>query len=124
MDFAGGAQGLNAERRTLETQFASQPMRYSRRKAESEELTLIVEGLTYEIDVLEKELASRAKVQESETSISLDEDTPGFGFVQQLIDNNTQLREQAVELDKILADLKEENQQVEKQLLSLNDRFP
>ncbi len=116
-------KALNAERRTLEAQLASQPMRYSRRKAESEELTLIIDGLTHEIDILEKELASRAKVQESETSISLDENTPGFGFVQQLIDNNTQLRDQAAKLDKTLAALKAENQQIEKQLLSLNDRF-
>ncbi len=116
-------KALNAERRSLEAQLASQAARYSRQKAESEELTLINNGLTHEIDILEKELASRAKVQESETSINLDENTPGFGFVQELVDNNTQLRDQAAKLDKILAALKEENQQIEKQSLSLSDRF-
>ena len=116
-------RALNAERRSLEAQLASQSMRYSRRKAESEELTLILNGLTHEIDVLEKEIASRAEDQESETSVSLDENTPGYSFVQQLVDNNTQLREQGAELDKTLAALKTENQQIEKQLLSLKDRF-
>ena len=116
-------KALNAERRSLEAQLTSQPARYSRRKAESEELTLILNGLIHEIDVLEKELASRAEIQESETSISLDESSPGFGFIQQLVDNNAQLREQAADLDKTLAALKVENQEIEKQLLSLNDRF-
>ena len=116
-------KALNAERRSLEAQLASQAARYSRRKAESEELTLILNGLTNEIDLLEKELASRAEVEESETSINLDENTPGFGFIQQLVEYNTQLREQATDLDKTLNALKAENQQIEKQLLSLNDRF-
>ncbi|MGB7453435.1 MAG: hypothetical protein WBM36_15015, partial [Lysobacterales bacterium] len=112
-------KALNAERRSLEAQLASQAARYSRRKAESEELTLILNGLTNEIDLLEKELASRAEVEESETSINLDENTPGFGFIQQLVEYNTQLREQATDLDKTLNALKAENQQIEKQLLSL-----
>ncbi|MGB5290926.1 MAG: mechanosensitive ion channel domain-containing protein [Lysobacterales bacterium] len=116
-------RALNAERRALEAQLSSQSVRYSRRKAESEELALILDGLTFEIAALEKELASRAKIQESETSIGLDESTPGFGFIQQLVNTNSKLREQAEALDKTLIALKAEKQQVEKELLSLNDRY-
>ena len=116
-------RALNAERRALEAQLSSQSVRYSRRKAESEELALILDGLTFEIAALEKELASRAKIQESETSIGLDENTPGFGFIQQLVNTNSKLREQAEALDKTLIALKAEKQQVEKELLSLNDRY-
>ena len=116
-------RALNAERRALEAQLTSQSVRYSRRKAESEELILILDGLTIEIAALEKERDSRAKVQESETSIGLDENTPGFGFIQQLVDDNTKLREQADALGKTLTAVKTEKQQVEKELLSLSDRY-
>jgi potassium efflux system protein len=116
-------KALIAERRSLEARLASQAVRYSRRKAESDEFVLIIDGLTFEIGILETELASRQKVLESKSSISLDQDSPGYGFVQQLTKGNTQLRAESVKLNTTLTALKEVNDQVEKQVLSLNDRF-
>jgi len=116
-------KALTAERRSLEARLASQPVRYSKRKAESNEQALILDGLTFEIGVLETELASRDEVQESESSISLDEDTPGYGFVQRLVDDNAQLREERTKLETTLTALKEEDARIEKQSQSLNERF-
>jgi potassium efflux system protein len=116
-------KALIAERRSLEARLASQAVRYSRRKAESDEFVLILDGLAYEIGILETELASREKVLESESSISLDQDSPGYGFVQQLVEGNEQLRAESTELNTTLIALKEENDRVESQFLSLNDRF-
>jgi potassium efflux system protein len=116
-------KALNAESRSLEAQLASQPVRYSRRKAESEELTLIINGLTYEIDIVQRELDSKAEALESKTRIDLDENSPGYGFIKALVDDNAQLRNQSAGLDKTLTTLEAENQYIEQQLLSLNDRF-
>ena len=116
-------KALVAERRSLEARLGSQSVRYSKRQAESDEFVLILDGLTFEIGILETELASREKVIESESSISLDPDSPGYGFVQKLIEGNEQLRAQSAELDTTLVALKEENDRVENQVLSLTDRF-
>ena len=116
-------KALVAERRSLEARLASQPVRYSKRKAESDEYVLILDGLTFEIGILEAELVSREKAIESDSSISLDEDSPGYGFVQKLVEGNAQLRTERAELDTTVLALKEENDRVEKQFLSLNDRF-
>lgn len=118
-----GRKALNAERRSLQAQLASQPVRYSRRKAERNEIDQILDGLNQDIDILKAELASRAHSLESEFSIDLDESTPGFGFVQQLIDDNIELREQLEGLSETLDSISKENDYLEKQLLSLNDRF-
>jgi len=116
-------KALAAERRSLEARLASQAVRYSRRKAESDEQARILDGLTFEIGVLETELASREEVHEAKSSISLDEDTPGYGFVQQLVEDNAQLREERTKLETTLTALKEEDARIEKQSQSLNDRF-
>ncbi len=42
-------KALAAERRSLEARLASQSVRYSKRKAESDEFALILDGLTFEI---------------------------------------------------------------------------
>ena len=114
---------LYAERRTLEARLSTQPLRYSRRKAQSDELVLVLDNLTYEIKTLNEELVLREEAKESESKITFDEDLPGFGFVQQLVNDNTQLREERAVLEKSLAALKEEDDQVAKRLLSLGDRF-
>ena len=111
-------KALGAERRSLEARLASQSVRYSRRKAESDEQALILDGLTFEIGILETELASRQEVQESESSISLDEDAAGYGFVQQLIEGNAQLREERTKLDTTLNALKDEDTRIGNQSLS------
>jgi len=116
-------KALVAERRSLEARLASQPVRYSKRKAESDEFALSLDGLTFEIGILETEHISRQKVLESETSISLNQDSPGYGFVQQLIVGNEQLRTESAELNTALLALKEENDRVENLFLSLTDRF-
>ena len=116
-------KALNAEHRSLEARLASQPSRYSRRKAQSDELALILGGLSYEVETLENELASRAEVQESEPILSIDEDAPGYGFIRQLVDSNAHLREERANLDKATALLNEENEEVEDQLSSLDNRF-
>ena len=116
-------KALGAERRSLEARLASQSVRYSKRKAESDEQALILDGLTFEIGILETELASRQEVQESESSISLDEDAAGYGFVQQLIEGNAQLREERTKLDTTLNALKDEDTRIGNQSLSLKDRF-
>ena len=116
-------KALLAERRSLEARLASQSVRYSKRKAESDEFALILDGLTFEIGILETELVSRQKVLESETSISLNQDSPGYGFVQQLVEGNEQLRAESAELNTELLAFKEENNRVENLFLSLTDRF-
>jgi len=116
-------RSLVAERRSLEARLASQSVRYSKRKAESDEQALILDGLTFEIGILETELASRQEVQESESSISLDADAPGYEFVQQLFEGNTQLREERTKLDTSLIALREEDTRIGNQSLSLKDRF-
>ena len=116
-------RSLVAERRSLEARLASQSVRYSKRKAESDEQALILDGLTFEIGILETELASRQEVHESESSISLDVDSPGYGFVQQLLEGNTQHREERTKLDTTLNALREEDTRIENQSLSLKDRF-
>ena len=114
---------LNAERGALEARLASQPMRYSRRKAQIDEFVLILNGLNYELKTLETELASRAEAQESKPIVSIDEETPGYGFIRQLVDSNAQLREERANLDTTTALLNEENGEIENQLSSLNNRF-
>lgn len=116
-------KALTAERRSLEARLASQPVRYSRRKAQSDELELILEGLSEEIAILENEFASRGEVQGPESSVDIDEDTPGYGFIRQLIDSNAQLRNERTELDEKLSLLREENAKVENQLSALKGRF-
>ena len=116
-------KALVAERRSLEARLASQSVRYSKRKAESDEQALILDGLTFELGILETELASRQEVQESESSINLDEDAPGYEFVQQLVEGNTQLREERTKLDATLNSLREEDTRIGNQSASLKDRF-
>mgnify|MGYP001828824391 CR=1 FL=1 len=116
-------KALGAERKSLEARLASQPARYSRRKAQSDQLELVLNGLSDEITILENELASRVEVKESDSSFDIDENTPGYGFVRQLVDSNSQLRDERVNLDKTLSLLNEENEKVENQLSSLKGRF-
>ena len=116
-------KALNAERRSLQAQLTSQPARFSRRQAESNELALILNGVSKDIEALEVEQASRARLQELTSSTGIDENMPGYGFIQQLLDNNTKLREQSTELDNTLSALKEANTRIEQELLSLNDSF-
>ena len=59
---------LVAERRSLEARLSSQPVRYSRRKAESDEFTLIIQGLQFAVQTLQAELATRAENLETESS--------------------------------------------------------
>ncbi len=116
-------KALNAERRSLQAQLASQPVRFSRRKAQRSELDLVLDGLNLDIDILKAELASRAHVLESEFNINIDVKTPGYEFIHQLIDGNTQLREQLTALEGTLDALDGENEILENLLLSVNDRF-
>ena len=114
---------LNAERRSLEARLASQPARYSRRKAQSDELVRVLAGLNDEVEILENELASRVEVQESEPVFNIDDDVPGYAFIRQLADHNTQLRDERARLDEITARLNKEYEVIENQLLSLSNRF-
>ena len=114
---------LIAERRSLEARLSSQPVRYSRRKAESDEFALKIEGLQFAVQTLETELSTRAEKLETESSISLDENAPGYEFVQRLVEENTRLRTQRTELDTLLTALKEENTRVENTHLSLVEQF-
>ena len=116
-------KALLSERRSLESRLASQPVRYSKQKAESDEFVLILDGLAFEIGILEAEFASREEALDSVSSISLYEDKPGYGFLQQIIEENAQLRAKRTDLDTTLITLKEEGDQIENQLLSLDDRF-
>jgi potassium efflux system protein len=114
---------LIAERRSLEARLSSQPVRYSRRKAESDEFALKIEGLQIAVQTLETELPTRAEKLETESSISLDENAPGYEFVQRLVEENTRLRTQRTKLGTLLTALKEENTRVEKTHLSLVEQF-
>jgi chromosome segregation ATPase len=69
---------LVAERRALDDRLASQPVRYSRRKAESDELKLTIAGLQAAVQTLEAELATRAENLEAKSRVSLDENAPGY----------------------------------------------
>ena len=114
---------LVAERRSLEARLSSQPVRYSRRKAESDEFTLIINGLQLAIQTMVAELATRLENLETKTSISLDENASGYGFVQQLTEENAQLRLQRTELATILSALKDEDLQIDQEQLSLKEQF-
>ena len=116
-------RALVAEQRSLEARLSSQPVRYSKRKAESDEFKLKVDGLEVAVQTLETELASRAETQKKESSISLDENAPGYEFVQQLAEENTRLGILHKELDTLLATLKEEDTQVSSKQLALMKQF-
>ena len=116
-------KALVAERRSLEDRLSSQPVRYSKRKAESSELTLIISGLQLAIQTLEAELVNRVKKLETKSSVNLDENAPGYGYVQRLAEEVTQLRSQRTDLSTTLIALKEENAQIEKAQLSLKEQF-
>ena len=116
-------KALVAERRSLESRLSSQSVRYSRRKAESEEFTLIIQGLQGAIQTLETERDNRVEDQDAESSISLDENAPGYGFVQQLADENSQLRIQRTDQGALLAALKAENARLAQTQLSLQEQF-
>jgi potassium efflux system protein len=114
---------LVAERRMLEARLASQPVRYSRAKVESDELGLIVDGLQFQVQALETELASRAQDSDEDSIIELDADTPGFATVQQMLAENAHLREQSQELSAALAFMEEEETEVRQIFDSLGKQF-
>ena len=116
-------KALASERKALEARLSSQPARYNRRKAESDEQALILEGLTSAIELLVKEVTSREEVLESKSSTSLNEDAPGYGFVKQLTEGNSQLRVERKDLIDSLATLKKEDLRIESQSQTLNERF-
>ncbi len=103
------SKALTAERRRLEAQLASQPARFSRRKAQSEELSLIVDGLEFQVKALESELKRRDFLSESETTVDLDPEAPGYEAVQSLLAENQQLRERNRNLNAALAFMNEED---------------
>jgi len=115
-------KALVAERRSLQARLTSQPVRYSRRKAESDEFELIIQGLQTGVQALETELSSREESVDTEASISLDKDSPGYGLVQTLIDENAQIRTQRLDLGKNLTALKEVEDQVKQNYQSLQER--
>ncbi len=114
---------LVAERRSLEARLRSQPVRYSRRKAESDEFTLKITGLQNAIQTLELELAGREQKRETESSVSLDAQAAGYSFVQRLVAENAKFRAQRVELDAALTVLKTENALVQQTGLSLQEQY-
>jgi potassium efflux system protein len=116
-------KALVAERRSLQARLSSQPVRYSRRKAESNEFKLVVDGLQLAVQTLETELAGRAENLETESSVKLDENAPGYEYVQSLNEENAQFRSQRAELSAILSALKDENTGVEQTQLSLQEQF-
>jgi potassium efflux system protein len=116
-------KALVAERRSLEARLSSQPVRYSRRKAESDEFKLVIDGLQLAVQTLEAELAARAENLETEASVSLDENAPGYEYVQRLADENTQFRSQRTKLDSALSALKDENAQVDQTQHSLGEQY-
>jgi len=116
-------KALVGERRSLQARLSSQPVRYSRRKAESGEFTLIIYGLKLAIQKLEAELVVRVENLETQSSISLDENALGYGFVQRIVEENAQYRLQRTDLATTLTALKEENARIEQAQLSLNEQF-
>jgi potassium efflux system protein len=114
---------LVAERRALDDRLASQPVRYSRRKAESDELKLTIAGLQAAVQTLEAELATRAENLEAESRVSLDENAPGYEFVQQLVEENATHRSQRTDLGTTLVSLKEEEAQAKQTNKLLLEQF-
>ena len=114
---------LVAERRELEARLASQPVRYSRRKAESNELKLTIGSLQAAVQSLVVELATRAENLEAESRVSLDENAPGYEFVQQLVKENATHRSKRVGLDETLVSLKEEEAQAKQTNKLLLEQF-
>jgi potassium efflux system protein len=114
---------LTAERRSLEARLNSQPVRYSRRKAESAEFALKIDSWQFAVQTLEAELSARAEKLEKKSSVSLDENAPGYEFVQQLVEATTRLRTQRTDLNALLSALKEEDAQVGQIQLSLVEQY-
>ena len=114
---------LVAERRALEARLSSQPVRYSRRKAESDEFAHDIERMQAGIQLLETELASRDQTADTGSSISIDENAPGYSLVQRLIAENGELRAQSANLGATLAALKEEENEARQKHLSLQERY-
>ena len=114
---------LVAERRALEARLSSQPVRYSRRKAESDELSLTISGLQTAVDMLEAELAARADNLEDEARIKLDENAPGYTFVHRFVVENETLRSQRTDLGDTLEALKQEQARVKQTNLLLLEQF-
>ena len=120
---AAERQALLTERRSLEARLVSQPVRYSRRRAEREELTLKVEVLQRDLHIMERELASHDKDTEGEALAKLQGNEPGYAIVRQMSDELSQLRSQRSAFAEKLATLGEINDRVRKQRLALAERF-
>jgi potassium efflux system protein len=116
-------RALVSERRMLEARLASQPARYSWRKVESDELSLILDGLQFQVQALETELASRAQDSDEDSIIELDAEAPGYLTVQQLLAENEQLREQNQQLSATLVFMQEEDTWVTQVYESLGKQF-
>ncbi len=116
-------EALVAERRMLESRVVSQPVRYSWRKVESDELGLIVDGLQFQVQALETELTSRAQDSDEDSIIELDADMPGYATVQQMLVENEQLREQNQQLNAALVFMEAEDTAVSQTNDSLGKQF-
>lgn len=117
------SRALVAERHMLEAQLTSQPVRFSRRKVESDELAMTVDGLQYQVQALEAELAVRAQASTSESSVELAEDSPGYETVQRIIGENQELQSQSSELSSFLKLMEEEDNRVKQVQQSLAKQF-
>lgn len=114
---------LVAERRMLEARLASQPVRFSRRKVESDELAMVIEGLQYQLQALEAELADRSKQEDEQSILELDADTAEYATVQRIRQENEELRQRFSELNAVLAYMEEQHEKAGQKQIALAKQF-
>ena len=120
---AAERQVLLAERRSLEARLISQPVRYSRRRAERDEINLKIEVLQRDLHIMERVLASHEEKIEGGALANLQENEPGYAVVKQITDEVSLLRSQRSVITEKLAVLGEVNDRVQSQYLALVDQF-
>ncbi len=113
---------LNAEQKAQETQLTSQPARYDVLRAEQAELALRIDHLSTEIHAIESRLTETQLEDTDSDVIGIEENSPIYGLVQNLVADRVSLRQQIVALVENLNNITAQDEEMQERIRRIEER--
>jgi potassium efflux system protein len=114
---------LMAERRAEEARRASQPVRFSKLRAERAELALRIEKLTVRKHALEAAVRSHTADETESAALAVPTDDPAYAISAELTEETARLRERLLEVETRLDEVRTDQEKVETATRALGERF-
>ena len=113
---------LNAEQRAQESRLVSQPARYEVFLAEQAKLALQIDQLSTEINAIKGRL-TESRLEDADTDvIGIEENSPIYKLVQNLVADRVSLRQQRIALVETLSNFTAQDEVMQKRIKSIKER--